>query len=70
MCNTTLTLSHVRTQLRTIGIVIRRTDYGEFRVNYRRGNEPTAYYTNDIEDAFGTGKLMALWEADRCGRIG
>ena len=64
----TLSLSTVRAQLRTIGIVIAKTD-SEYRVNYRRGAEATAYYTPDLQDAFGTGKLMALWEADRCGRI-
>lgn len=31
----------------------------EFRVNYPKGREGTAYYTDDREDAVGTARLMA-----------
>jgi hypothetical protein len=55
---TKLTIANVRKELRVLGIVLTRTDC-EFRVNYARGSEATAYYTNDLDDAFGTGKLMA-----------
>jgi hypothetical protein len=27
---------------------------GEYRVNFAGGDEATAYYTNDLEDAFST----------------
>ena len=32
---------------------------GEYRVNYIGGQEPTAYYTDDLEDALATGLAMA-----------
>ena len=54
------TLTDVRAQLRTVGVSIsHRSDWNEYRVNYRGGREATAYYTDDLEDALGTGKLMA-----------
>lgn len=36
----------------------------EYRVNFKGGKEGTAYYTNDVDDAIGTGKAMAK-EGDR-----
>lgn len=39
---------------RSVGAVIRKTEYGEYRVNYRGGDEVTAYYTDDVEDAAAT----------------
>ena len=32
---------------------------GAYRVNFRDGNETTAYYTNDLEDAVKTAVEMA-----------
>ena len=32
---------------------------GDYRVNFRDGNETTAYYTNDLEDAVKTAVEMA-----------
>lgn len=45
--------------LRELGLVIKRTDYGEYRVNYKGGDEGTAYYTDDLDDAVVTGQHMA-----------
>jgi hypothetical protein len=53
-----LTLTKVRAELRAIGVVITRTEWDEYRVNFRGGNEATAYYTNDLEDARDTGLDM------------
>lgn len=53
-----LTIAEVRKQLAVVGISIRRED-GEYRVNFRGGKESTAYYTNDLRDALGTGLRMA-----------
>jgi hypothetical protein len=53
-----LTLSTVRAQLRLIGVVITRTEYAEYRVNFARGREATAYYTPDLDDALATGVIM------------
>ncbi len=49
----------IKAALTAMGLTIRRKD-GEYRVAYAgKGNEASAYYTNDLEDAFGTGKHMA-----------
>jgi hypothetical protein len=43
------------------GITLTKRD-GEFRVNYIGGEEPTAYYTDDMADAINTGVEMRLWQ--------
>lgn len=49
----------IKNKLRVVhGMTITRRD-GEYRVNFREGREATAYYTNDMEDAFATGVTMA-----------
>lgn len=46
--------------LRAEGLSIRKTEWGEYRVAFLgRGNEASAYYTSDLEDAFDTGMHMA-----------
>lgn len=52
------TLKQVRALLAHEGITIRKRD-NEYRVNYKNGKEATAYYTDDIDDAFHTGLAMA-----------
>jgi hypothetical protein len=52
-----LTLEHVRKELRQIGMVITHVD-DEYRVNFKGGDEATAYYTNDLDDAHGTALAM------------
>jgi hypothetical protein len=54
-----LTFASVRHDLDNVGITITRRPEREFRVNYRNGIEATACYTNDLEDALGTGRQMA-----------
>ncbi len=55
-----LTQKQVIAALKQIGLTMRATGYGkEVRVNYKGGAEATAYYTDDLEDALGTGKHMA-----------
>lgn len=44
--------------LRQFNMIIRKTD-DEFRVNFKGGDEATAYYTTDLEDAIDTAKQMA-----------
>jgi hypothetical protein len=41
------------------GLTIRSTGGGEYRVNFKGGDEETAYYTNDLKDAVDTGIIMA-----------
>jgi len=42
--------------IRALGLVCRVRD-GEYRVNYRDGQESTAYYTNDSDDALATARI-------------
>lgn len=41
-----------------LGMTITRTEHDEYRVNFRNGNEDTAYYTDDLRDAIGTANAM------------
>lgn len=53
------TLANVRAALRPRGLSIRSTGFGDYRVAFAgRGNEASAYYTTDLEDAFYTGIAM------------
>ena len=52
-----LTIANVKKELDGLGISIEKND-DEFIVNFKGGKEATAYYTNDLEDALGTGKAM------------
>jgi hypothetical protein len=45
-------------EVRKLGMVLSRTEHGEFRVNFKGGSEDTAYYTDDLGDAVGTAKAM------------
>lgn len=48
----------VKDKLRVVyKVTITKRD-GEYRVNFINGKEATACYTNDLEDAFGTGVEM------------
>jgi hypothetical protein len=38
---------------------MKKTEYGEFRVNMRGAPEATAGYQSDLEDALQTGRAMA-----------
>lgn len=54
-----MTVAQARMLLDSIGVSIRRTPYGEYRVNYKGGTEATAYYATDLKDAVETGIVMA-----------
>lgn len=54
-----LTFASVKHDLDNVGCTISRRPGGEFRVNFRNGVEATAHYTTDLDDALGTGRLMA-----------
>lgn len=58
---TTLTIKEAKLKLRPLNMTLRRID-GEFRVNYVGGSESSAYYTNDLHDAFGTAIAMHDWK--------
>ena len=55
------TLAWARLELTPLRMTILfMDDSGEYRVNFRRGQEFTAYYTDSINDAVATAKLMFL----------
>lgn len=60
-----MTRAEARTQLQALGLTLNRTQYGEWRVNFRHQGEATAYYTDDLNDAVGTGRKMAEQVRDR-----
>jgi hypothetical protein len=48
----------VKEQLARHDIILTRTPYGEFRVNFRGGQEATAAYESDLQAAYDTGLRM------------
>lgn len=52
-----MTLRKTQAALRAHGLVLTKKD-GEYRVNFYKGAEGTAYYTNDLHDAALTGMQM------------
>jgi hypothetical protein len=55
------TFKATKAALKAIGITLSKTSNfpNEYRVNLLGGTEATAYYTNDLTDALGTGISMA-----------
>src|SRR3954464_2844459 len=58
------TMKEVRIALSLYGVSVTKTEDGEFRVVLQGETEKSAYYTDDADDAIGTGKLMRA-EADK-----
>ena len=54
-----MTLQKAKSIARHLGLTLRMVRSGEYRVNFRDGNETTAYYTDDLEDAVNTAVEMA-----------
>jgi len=42
-----------------LGLTLRLLHSGKYRANFRDGNETTAYYTDDLENAVNTAVEMA-----------
>ena len=63
-----MTLQKAKSIARHLGLTVRQLRSGNYRVNFRDGNETTAYYTDDLEDAVNTAVEMArkrgVWQAD------
>jgi hypothetical protein len=53
-----MTLQEAKSIARHLGLTLRRVRSGDYRVNFRDGNETTAFYTNDLEDAVSTAVEM------------
>ena len=54
-----MTLQEAKSIARHLGLTLRQVRSGDYRVNFRDGNETTAYYTNDLEDAVNAAVEMA-----------
>jgi hypothetical protein len=54
-----MTLQEAKSIARHLGLTLRKMRSGNYRVNFRNGNETTAYYTDDLEDAVNTAVEMA-----------
>jgi hypothetical protein len=46
-----MTLQQAKSIARHLGLTLRMVRSGDYRVNFRDGNETTAYYTHNLEDA-------------------
>jgi hypothetical protein len=65
-----MTLQEAKSVARHLGLTLRKVRSGEYRVNFRDGNETTAYYTDSLEDAVKTAAEMARKRALRAGPLG
>jgi hypothetical protein len=54
-----MTLQKAKSIARHLGLTLREVCSGDYRVNRRDGNETTAYYTDNLEDAVNTVVEMA-----------
>ena len=52
-------LQEAKSIARHLGLTLRLVRSGAYRVNFRDGNETTAYYTDNLEDAVKTAVEMA-----------
>jgi len=60
-----MTLQEAKLIARHLGLTLRLLRSGKYRVNFRDGNETTAYYTDNLEDAVKTVVEMARNANDR-----
>jgi hypothetical protein len=51
--------SKAKSMARRLGLTLREVCSGDYRVNFRDGNESTAYYTDNLEDAVNIAVEMA-----------
>jgi L-ribulose-5-phosphate 3-epimerase UlaE len=54
-----MTLQKAKSIARHLGLTLRQLRSGNYRVNFRDGNETTAYYTDKFEDAVDAAVEMA-----------
>ena len=54
-----MTLQQAKSIARHLRLTLRMVRSGDYRVNFRDGNEATAYYTDNLEDAVKTAIEMA-----------
>jgi len=54
-----MTLQEAKSVARHLGLTLRKVRSDDYRVNFRDGNERTAYYTDSLENAVHTAVEMA-----------
>ena len=54
-----MTLQEAKSIARHLGLTLRKVRSGDYRVNLPGGDEATAYYTGDLEDAVRTAVELA-----------
>jgi len=54
-----MTVGKAKSIARHLGLTLRELCSGDYRVNFRDGNETTAYYTDNLKDAVNTAVEMA-----------
>jgi L-ribulose-5-phosphate 3-epimerase UlaE len=54
-----MTLQKAKSIARRLGLTLRVVCSSDYRVNFRDGNETTAYYTDNLEDAVNAAVEMA-----------
>ena len=54
-----MTLQEAKSIARHLGLTLRKVRSGHYRVNFRDGDETTAYYADDLEEAVNTAVEMA-----------
>jgi hypothetical protein len=54
-----MTLQEAKSIARHLGLTLRMVRSGDYRVSFRDGNETTACYTDNLEDAVNTAVEMA-----------
>jgi hypothetical protein len=65
-----MTLQEAKSIARHLRLTLRSVRSGNYRVNFRDGNEATAYYTDNLENAVKTAVGMARKRALRGGPLG
>jgi hypothetical protein len=61
-----ITLQEAKSIARHLGLPLRKVRSGHYRVKFRDGDESTACYAVDLEDAVNTAVAMALSPAHAC----
>src|SRR5215475_8122921 len=65
-----MTLEEAKSIARHLGLTLRKVRSGDYRVSFREGNETTAYYSDNLEDAVNAAVEMVRKRELRTQRVG
>ena len=65
-----MTLEEAKSIARHLGLTLRKVRSGDYRVSFREGDETTAYYSDNLEDAVNAAVEMARKRELRSHRAG